>query len=58
MVTIYIVAQSGHAWEEIFETLEDAENSIPEIVETHGDIERVELLDKDGFHVKNLWKME
>ena len=56
MVTINIVAQSGHAWEEQYPSLQVARQTIPEIVKTHGDIERVEYLGPDG--PVNLWVCE
>lgn len=58
MITINIVSQSGHAWTEEFQTVEDAKEAIPSIVSEHGDIERVELLDENGLNPENIWTME
>jgi hypothetical protein len=55
MFTINIVAQSGHAWTEEYETMERIQERIEFIVEEHGDIERIELLDEDGYNPENLW---
>jgi len=56
MATINIVAQSGHAWEEQYFSLQVAKNAIPQIVKQHGDIERVELITPDG--PVDLWVCE
>ncbi len=58
MVTINVVAQNGHAWEETYNTLREAKDAIPAIAKEHGDIERVELLNQDGTVNKNIWKMK
>jgi len=58
MITVNIVAQSGYAWEEEIdvETIEDASDIIQDIVDEHGDIERVELVTDDG--PENIWTMD
>lgn len=56
--TLRFVAQSGHAWEEQYDSLNDANDAIPAVVKTHGDIEKVYLLDEDGDIDKTLWKFE
>lgn len=56
MVTINIVAQSGHGWQAQYANLAEAKAAIPAIVREHGDIERVELLTNDG--PVNLWLVE
>lgn len=56
MITINIVAQSGHAWEEEVEDMDAALLRAEQVAEEHGDIERVEVLTDDG--PENIWTME
>lgn len=54
-VTIQIVAQSGHAWEEEFDSVQDAQERAEKVQNEHGDVERVELLTDNGPEI--LWHM-
>lgn len=56
MITINIVAQSGHAWEEEVEDMDAALLRAEQVAEDHGDIERVEVLTDDG--PEDIWTME
>lgn len=56
-VTLQFVAQSGHAWEETVDT-DDIDSTIEQTVATHGDIERVDVLDKNGRNPETIWKFE
>lgn len=57
-VTIKFVAQNGHAWEEEYSSLEEADHSIRQVVETHGDIEKAYLLDENGNIDQTVWRFE
>lgn len=57
-VTLKFVAQNGHAWEEEYDSLEDAMEAVPEVVETHGDIQAVGLLDEEGDLYETIWRFE
>lgn len=56
-ITIQVVAQSGHAWEEVVDS-DDLQEKVAEIVETHGDIERISTLDADGNLDKEIYRFE
>ena len=54
-VIINIVAHSGYAWEENISPGE-LQSRVKEIVDTHGDIQRVELLNDSGNATQNLYR--
>ena len=56
MITINVVSQSGHAWEQQYKSIHAAKAALPSIVREHGDIERVELLTDAG--PVNLWTIQ
>lgn len=58
MVTINIVAQSGHAWTEQVADREAALERAEQVAAEHGDIDRVEQLDADGYNPEDIWTME
>ena len=58
MIMLNFVAQSGHAWRQEFDDLDTAKSEMRSIIKTHGDIERVELLDDTGYNPTNLWHIQ
>lgn len=55
MTTLNFVAQNGHAWEQEYSDLDTAKQDMRQVIRTHGDIERVELLDETGHNPTNIW---